>query len=621
MSNSNVKTVILFDSNSSINDIKQFIEKSDTLVISFDFNSHKLLNANKIPHKISDNWIERNEYLNIQKHVYKLSHWFNHPDLNQELFYDEINLGELIFGELLYFLPTYISNFLKIKNIFSQYVDSTFLANGILFDLINKLTSNSNLLTYDQTYNQTYNDPIKIKYNLKIFHKNLSIQIPTKQYLFIKNNVEQFLNYFVNPKKLSSKNNNLLLVNFHTEKYASFFNESINTSVQLYAYNTIMPNFWNHNSYSIIKKSKCYLINEPILSSEVKYTYQKSISKLKEQCEKLWQKEEYFFESLFNYENFPLWNSFKNYFFNLCKTRISNYLIQIEKIKIILDKYKIKNVLVWSETNPVDIIFLQLRKKYGYKVFKLQHGYYPESELSSNFCQAYRMYGLKSDKYFVWGKATKLHYLNYGFPDEKIVITGSPIHDPFFQKANVSLNQNNYVLLGTNTPVGIFADETSISIQQEYENSIKIICKEIIRNNKKLIVKLHPATDQMELTSIIHQIDPSIPIFYRGELPKLLTNCELYVSAGVSTSILDALVANKPVINVLTQRHPLGNYEILDYVLNSTQENFGKSLKQLLDDKFLYNSLIKKGNIFVEKYFSNRGNAASTLLNYVNNLN
>jgi hypothetical protein len=617
MTKNNLDTIILFDSNSSIDDIEEFFNKPDSLIISFDFTSHKLLTKHKIPHRISDNWIEEKEYSNIQKHTYKLSHWFEHPELDKKLEYDGINLGESIFQELLYSLPESITNFLKIRNIFLEYKNSKFLANGFLFNLINEITSNSLLLTSKKIKN----DSDKIKYHLKFFNKNFSIKIPTKQYLFIKNNFERFLNYLINTKKPLNKNNNLLLVNFHTEKYASILNEAKNVPIQLYVYNTVMPNFWNHNSYSIIKKSKCHVINEPILSTSTKNMCKNNISQFKEQCKNLWGIEELFFESLFTYDNISLWNSFKNYFFNLYETKILEYLIQIEKIKIILDKYPIKNVLVWSEINPVDTIFLQLKNKYGYNIFRLQHGLYPNSKISDDFCNAFRIYGLKSDKYFVWGKSTKQHYLDHEFPDEQIIISGSTAHDSVFQNKEDSSVQNDYVLLGTNSPIDMFADEINTQIKQDYENTIKTICQEVIKNGKKLIVKFHPATNQMDLTSIIHEVDPSIPIFRRGELSKLMTNCELYVSAGnVSTSILDALIVNKPVIHVETKSHDLGKFDVLDYVLNSNIENFGVSLKKIISNDSFRNSLIKNGNTYVENYFSNRGNAASILLNYIKNI-
>lgn len=616
MSKNNIDTIVLFDSNSSIDDIKEFLENTNGLIISFDFTSHKLLTKHKIPHRISDDWIEEKEYQNIQKYTDKLSHWFEHPELNKKLDYDGINLGESIFQELLYSLPEYVTNFLKTRNIFLEYKNSKFLANGFLFNLINKITSNSLLLTSKKIENDSDN----IKYHLNFFNKNFSIKIPTKQYLFIKNNFERFLNHLINTKKLLNKNNNLLLVNFHTEKYASIFNETKNVPIQLYAYNTVMPNFWNYNSYSIMKKSKCHLISEPILSTSIKNTCKNNIAQFKEQCKNLWGIEELFFESLFMYDDISLWDSFKNYFFNLYETKILDYLIQVEKIKIILDKYPIKNVLVWSEINPVDTIFLQLKNKYGYKVFRLQHGLYPESKISDDFCNAFRIYGLKSDKFFVWGNSSKLQYLNRGFSDKKIIIAGSTVHDPVFQKEKPLSVQNDYVLLGTNSPVGIFVDEINDSIREEYENSIKIICQKIIKNNQKLIVKLHPAIDQMDLTSIIHEVDPSIPIFRRGELPKLLTNCKLYVNVGISTSILDAFIAKKPIIYVETKRHDLGKFDVSNYVLNTNTENFEVSLKKVISDVTLYDSLVKKGNTYVEKYFSNRGKAAFNLLNYVKNI-
>ena len=58
MTKNNLDTIILFYSNSSIDDIEAFFNKPDSLIISFDFTSHKLLTKHKIPHRISDDWID-----------------------------------------------------------------------------------------------------------------------------------------------------------------------------------------------------------------------------------------------------------------------------------------------------------------------------------------------------------------------------------------------------------------------------------------------------------------------------------------------------------------------------------------------------------------------------------
>ena len=49
-------------------------------------------------------------------------------------------------------------------------------------------------------------------------------------------------------------------------------------------------------------------------------------------------------------------------------------------------------------------------------------------------------------------------------------------------------------------------------------------------------------------------------------------------------------------------------------------KNFGDTLKKVISDVTLYDSLVKKGNTYVKKYFSNHGKAAFNLLNYVKNI-
>ena len=54
--NNNSKFVILFDSLSDFNDLDEMNSKNTSKIISFGYDTHKILKDKKIDHEISDNY-------------------------------------------------------------------------------------------------------------------------------------------------------------------------------------------------------------------------------------------------------------------------------------------------------------------------------------------------------------------------------------------------------------------------------------------------------------------------------------------------------------------------------------------------------------------------------------
>ena len=107
----------MFDSSCNLKELNQDIEDENSLVITFDYESHQLLNKNNIKHEISDNYLNRLELETIQKKSYELVEWFKEEKPN-ELEYKGINVGSLMRVEFNYFLVPFLKNFVFQNTIF-----------------------------------------------------------------------------------------------------------------------------------------------------------------------------------------------------------------------------------------------------------------------------------------------------------------------------------------------------------------------------------------------------------------------------------------------------------------------------------------------------------------------
>ena len=106
----NWDSIILFDSSCNINDLtSDKIENS--LIITFDYNSHRNLEKLGINHVISDSYLDQHFLSSIGKICYGLSHWYTQKPIEEIVEYDGLNLGEFFYIELYELLIPFLKFF------------------------------------------------------------------------------------------------------------------------------------------------------------------------------------------------------------------------------------------------------------------------------------------------------------------------------------------------------------------------------------------------------------------------------------------------------------------------------------------------------------------------------
>ena len=135
-----------------------------------------------------------------------------------------------------------------------------------------------------------------------------------------------------------------------------------------------------------------------------------------------------------------------------------------------------------------------------------------------------------------------------GFKKSNLIITGNPMYDKLFKKLHsVNTIKNNLTKV-------LFAPSTLYEHGFWTLKQRDIVVREIVTTIDQnptftLSVKIHPSTSNLsEYTSLIHSINPSIPIFQKESIEKFLQNTDVIISSQSSTAEVYALLANKRIV-------------------------------------------------------------------------
>jgi len=176
--------IILFDSSSSIEELKKFKTEKST-IITFDHLSHKTLTQNDIIHTTSDNFLDVNDLQLIQDKSYIFAKWFDQESISKTLEYEGVNLGGLFYVEFHYFLVPSLKKFIETSKIFLTYVNSKFIASPTLYPIINSFTKSVIPIESNTEKQKTFlYDTVKFTFSLR--GHPVTLNLSRKNYLTLK---------------------------------------------------------------------------------------------------------------------------------------------------------------------------------------------------------------------------------------------------------------------------------------------------------------------------------------------------------------------------------------------------------------------------------------------------
>lgn len=610
--NMSKQNLLLVDSSVDVTQITDIIAANGSNIITLDYESHQTLLQKNIEHEISDSYLTSDDLQTIQDTSYRMSKWSNHEQLKSLISYEGVNLGELFYIEFHYFLVPILKQIVEITKIANKHEGFTIICSPRLHAIAKYLTETQIIGNEEQQKEFLY-DTIKV--NSKILNIPITMKISTTQYNLLKKLSEKIINIIFSSNRLDKKKKSVLFVEFDTIRYEKIFSLVKNSSINLLFYGRRRPAIWNFKSFMIIKNSNCVIMTPHSLDYEIN-SNNIDVMTIKQNLVNLISQHENHLKTIFTIDNFPIWEIIKPNFIKLCEKRFLDAVNEINLAKRLFDKHQISSILLWSEIGFTEQIIIHLAKKAGIQVALLQHGLGFETPESHHIKIFAGGFPVNSDKYVVWGNALTDYSLRMGLAKERIETIGSPLHDDAFDKAKSNLINNGYVLLATSSPVQNMASDLTVEVLSKYENTIKQICQTIKKLDKKLVIKLHPFQDELEIKDLVIPIDPTIEIIKSGDILPLIRSCDIFLTIDISTTILEAQIFNKPVMSITVKDYDVGNPIVFstNSCLRVNVENFEEGLTKILNDDDFKNTLVKNGRKFIDDYFVNQGTASEHLL-------
>lgn len=583
------------------------------LIITFDFESHKLLLEKNIKHEISDIFLTDYNLSSIQNNSYKYAKWFENQNFSRLLMSDGINLGESSKIEFHYFLLPFLKKFLEIKNITNQYPNSKFLAAGILNDIAKQFVKNIDIIEKSSSESLLYDH---VNLSLQIGSHLLKLHIPSKYYNSFKNFIEIIFNVMFGPKRRFVKNKkSILFVESNTMTYEEFLLEFKNSGMNLMLFNSRRPYAWNARTFLTLLKSKCIILQNKTDSNNDHNSKQMMFD-----FETLW-KNESAFESFFTLNGVSFWNVIKPVLTLLVEKTIKQALITIQYSNHILDTYKPSTLLVFNETGFYEQILVPLCKKRSMRIYVVQHGSLGvDGDIAKEEFLFFGGLPIISDRILAWGESTKNTCIEFGVDKNKISIVGSLMHREFFEAKQAAKDQNEgYILLAAVSPSNDnLINDLLIEKKQKYEEFIVQTCEISRKLGKKLVIKTHPKQNEYDISHLIKKFQSSVEVVRQGDILDLISKCDVFLCTDFSTTIIEAHILEKPTI-VISVKDYLHDSEVYrsKSCIRCDVNDLEKNLSDLFSDQNLREDLIKRGNDVVIRYFANQTNACKNTVDFL----
>ncbi len=589
-------------------------------IITFDFESHNMLQENNIEHMQSDDFITNSEIKELNKKSFVFSEWYDEFNISKFLFYKEFNLGKLFYIDFYVFLLPIIKKYFEIQKIYSNFQDEKFSTSSNLYSIINKFTNNVELLENNDTIQDNfYLD--KINYKFKIKNKSFNITLSKKYYQQLKNYTDKIFKKIFN-KKLDTAQKSHLLIEFDTIKYKNLFSNFPNSS-NFILYNRRRPLMWNIESLSIIKNSNSSFFTEnELLIPEVKRAITDSEIWINETILNLKESDSHF-ESFFSINNSSFWPIIKNSFFELCTSRFKEIIKEIEITNQLFQKINFSSIVILSEIGTTEQIISNLAKTNHIPIVLLQHGLYYDHPLAKNMNIFQGILPMNSDIFAIWGNVMNNYSKEMGLDPTKIRQIGSPSFDSHFEIDKRDLKEK-YILLAAQGPTDNLISDLDVKLYEKYVETIKKICHVVKSLNQNLIIKMHPDPHDLDLRNIVNNIDPNITVIKEGSIINLIKDCKVFVAIDISTTILEAQILKKPTMSIEVKNYSLGDSQSKIFesksCIRTDIENFKSYLSKILYEEDFRKRLVQNGSNFVDEYLSHQKNSSKHLIQLLEKL-
>ncbi len=580
----------------------KFFFNSQIRIFSTTIDLDVFLQLKNVEYLTFDNFITENLAKQMDEKAYNLvKNW--HKNLFK---FHEISLGSLFGYELYFYFSRIIKNVQSILNL----LEMVRPAEIICFDnpsfLFKELNNSLKYICHfkkikfslhSKTELNTINSNKIIRYSKK---RILKIIIDNSKKFFLKN-LSKIL--FFMKKNTSSKKNILL---FHLAINPKLMNSILQTyELFLMGYHMNKVGLVENLKNIFFKTKKANIL---FYSSGITSSIQKKSIRTFNQSWNNWKKivKNPSFKKQFNYENISLWPLINTKITDIIFLGFRKLITWILIMKRILKNAKIDSIIFGCDVPERYMAMSLISSQLKISTFVIQHG------ITGHFSG----YVPSHSNYFAtWGKRSQKKLIKWGMNPKKIVITGCPRFDIYFnlnkneifkKKKDVYGNfkiqkDKRLIVLATNYGMPQFR----LNIEDFDSEIIKFF--EIIFDAIKqipdihLIVKFHYPENctkfVYDLASFYNLDNISFTNDY--DLVDLILTCDCFIS-GESTTVVEAMLAEKPIICVkFNKRDYTTPFFKEDTVYQAT--NSQELIKQI-KKAFIEPILLKNRELFLKDY-------------------
>lgn len=599
---------------------------SDSKLFSFDYEVHKALEKNSIIHEIGDLYLSRESRLELFELSLKLADgWYKNIPFIKEFELNGVNLfGLFDTFELQQYLIHIMIRFLTIKKILDKEKPSKVIVTTNFSRIIKSLLDDKEIEI--ETYENSIPPPLlydKIEIMFSIGRIPISFHISRSTYLKIKGSLESMVGKLFNLwVDLKDNKKTILFLEINPSSYIDLISNLKITGSNILFLNKRRPAIWNLKSIHTLHKYGCKLPNtRRILNEFEKSQVMVLKSQIFTKMKKIWSDDK-MLEKLFLLDGYSFWPVIRDTIIKKYEERMMEYIDLLTISQKLLQGIKFSCIFLLYEIGETEKAIIGVNKNKIPSIVH-QHGF---DNLTKNLAKydPLNIIPLKSDKIAVYGELNKnyLHVLQ-NIDQNRILVSGSPRHDPFFKKKLSKTDKKKKIILITPLPISEFTAQPTTDLYVKFENSIEKLLSAIKNiSDVKAIVKLHPSREfhNEEIKKLFKKLDPTIPIYQMNPIIDLLEECDILVniqpeSYNSSTVIMEAFILNKPVMNIFLddQYHDIEFVKDHASLVVSENSDFEKNLNDILFNEQMRENLVLNGKKHLQKFLVNHGTASQYL--------
>ena len=609
----------------NINDsnLKKTINTDDSEIITFDYFSHNILSAHQIKHRIMDEYLEEQDREKFFGFATSLWEWYKILDEKNFTFHN-INLLSIIDrNELHEFLMDLIPKIKAIKNILAQMNFTKIYASFKIYQLLENNTDydvvlfegnkNNSPLTYDKITLSYDNIPFSIRPKLS-----------RSKFRMIKKNQEKITSKIFRLRKDIPEKKKIVLIEFNPEVYEDLLYEIQKKKLQPILINFRRPATWSLNSISILRKTDSLVIlPEDFLGKQIFAQIKEEKKSILLKIENTLKNESSKMSDIFSYEGIKFHKILMDLFIRILRERLEEYMSQI-LVSEKLDGFdNVVGGITLNFSGETEKSFSKVIKKFP--IILLQHAFsnYTKSLMFLDVLDDFRFF---KDKIAVYGNVLQEYLLSTNLiPEDKIIVCGSPKYDSF--KPIIKKSSEKKIILVTLRPIISHVEGIRIELYKKYETAINSIIESCSNlSNTEIIFKLHPQQNYNNqfLKDVIKEKNTGAKIIQSTPIKKLLVECDLHINLApdnfdISSVVLEAMILKRPTLNIQLQSTPFEFGIIKENAVKTIMYNsdIKQEISELIFNKEKINQLLKKSDVYLNKYISNQGNASKILLDEI----